>query len=153
MQIRKQGKFTSARKLVGLVAASGVAAVGLLSPAPAQAKVQETCFAPLGCLWHDRNFNGDAKQLDRSVPDLHPEGHGDKAHSLWNKSPYWMVLFADKNYRGSCISIKPAGYRGTPSRVWDLSAYETGGDDWGDRVSSVQFFQIKPEVCPEVGSG
>lgn len=151
MQIRK--KFMTARKLVGLMGATAVAAVGLLAPAPAQAKVQETCTAPLGCLWHDQNFGGDAKQLHANVPDLHADGHGDDAHSLWNRSGYWMVLFADKNYRGACISIKPHNLDGTPSRIWDLSAYRTDGDHWGDRTSSVRFHQIRPGTCPEAFSG
>lgn len=146
--MRKPGKPT---KMLGLMAAGSIAATGLFAPASAQARVQDTCIAPLGCLWHDQDFRGNTKQLTKEVDDL-GNTYGDQAHSVWNKSGYWMGMYEDDNYGGRCITIKPSR-PGEPSRVWNLGAYDRGWRNWGDSISSVRWYQYEPTWCTEVPSG
>lgn len=83
-------------------------------------------------LFKDDHYGGKALGINSSIADLHREGMGDKASSVCVPAGYTITLFQDKNFHGR--SLRLVG----PREVLDLKRDRPDGQDWGDKISSVQ---------------
>jgi hypothetical protein len=98
------------------------------------------CEPSIACMWHDQGGLGESIPLTANN-DPHMGPDSDEAHSARNPSGYWLVMWKDENFAGTCISLRPHSY------VWDLDTYY----GLGDEITSWRFHYPRPPAnCPAV---
>lgn len=83
-------------------------------------------------LYSDDGFRGAALELRSSIRDLHDRGFGDDASSVCVPRGWTVVLYEHEDFRGDALRLS-----GDQS-IADLGRDRPQGDDWGDRISSVE---------------
>ncbi len=91
-------------------------------------------------LFADDNFRGERFDITANTRDLHQLNFGDKASSVCLPAGWAITLFQNTDFGGQSLHVN--------ANVADLQRDRPGGQDWGDKVSSVQV--TPPAGTPEV---
>ncbi len=83
-------------------------------------------------LYSDDDYRGRSLELVRSIRDLHRDGFGDTASSICVPDGWTVTLYEDTEFRGASVRLAPG------QSIADLKRDGLRGQDWGDRVSSVE---------------
>lgn len=91
-------------------------------------------------LFADDNFRGERVDITANARDLHQRNFGDKASSVCLPPGWTITMFQNTDFGGQSLNLN--------SNVADLKRDQPGGQDWGDKVSSVRV--TPPAGVPEV---
>jgi Peptidase inhibitor family I36 len=146
------------------VVAGSMAAPALLAPTAAPAaSPAATCPANTLCEWKNNGFNLPVKwwpaghdawnySLDRYDSDT-SQGLNDSISSVWNNTNRWVGLFQGANSQNAALCLTPG------AGAFDLEKVKYGGTfgiigehDFGDKLSSHEFFPGDPHVCDKTVS-
>ncbi len=83
-------------------------------------------------LYSDDGFSGRSLVLRNSIRDLGSEGFSDSASSVCVPTGWAVVLYSESDFRGDRLDLSGG------QSVSDLRRDRPGGQDWGDRISSVE---------------
>jgi astacin (peptidase family M12A) len=81
-------------------------------------------------LFADDNFRGERIDITANTRDLHQLNFGDKASSVCIPAGWAITLFQNTDFGGQSLQLN--------ANVADLKRDRPGGQDWGDKISSVQ---------------
>ena len=116
----------------------------LLPPTPASGTFSGGTLGNSPCsvptLYADDDLRGKSLAVDRSMRDLHDQNFGDEASSLCVPYGWQVVLHADTGYRGDRLQISG------PREIDDLKRDRPEGQDWGDRISSIEVLRVQPDA-------
>ncbi|MDR1186281.1 MAG: peptidase inhibitor family I36 protein [Bifidobacteriaceae bacterium] len=127
------------RRTTAILAAAGLALLGLAVPQPAQAAGK--CTIIMGCMWVDANFTGRTGTWELCINDFARYTLDNQASSLRNRgSAEDLFFYKDRNAGGTSVLIVDKGKK-----------VDSLGNGWNDVISSAYFMgslkNVGNQVC------
>ena len=140
--MRKDSKFS---KLITNTAVCGfLLCVGTLSIKVAKADRTpwniHPCSVGSPALFEHDNFSGRVASTSFSIRNLRDINFTDEASSVCVPSGWILRLYEHDSFRGDYLQVNGDDF-------WtDLKRNRPGGDDWGDKISSVEVYEYDGNI-------